>query len=385
MFDPYYKWLGIPPNEQPPNHYRLLGLQLFESNAEVIEAAANRQMAYVQQRASGKHAAVSQKLLNELSAARVCLLDPKKKAAYDDGLRRAMATHQPDAMSSETPSVQSEMGLDLGGFVSAVTPRRHLPPTRRRKPRWPLFAMLGMAILVLVVIGVVVATSNKDRELTPEAGGRKVITKSALTTPAENSIAKPKSKSEPKAGAKQEAEPVESDKKELPSEAEKSSSPAETPEKAEERLKRALADAKSPDDYRAVANENLKVFAEAVADNQIDLSKRLATMALIAARKADDDVLAADAAFCFVTGRRCVRVADVDPPESSKDEGVHIRKLSQARKLVQITSAGFNAGNCVKIAWGGQVLVDSEVLVESERRPQRGINVVAFFGGKSRK
>ena len=69
MFDPYYKWLGIPPNEQPPHHYRLLGLQLFERDVEVIEAAANRQMAYVQQRASGGRAAVSQRLLNELSAA----------------------------------------------------------------------------------------------------------------------------------------------------------------------------------------------------------------------------------------------------------------------------------------------------------------------------
>ena len=58
MFDPYYKWLGIPPNEQPPHHYRLLGLQLFERDVEVIEAAANRQMAYVQQRASGGRAAV---------------------------------------------------------------------------------------------------------------------------------------------------------------------------------------------------------------------------------------------------------------------------------------------------------------------------------------
>ena len=153
-----------------------------------------------------------------------------------------------------------------------------------------------------------------------KSGGGQVIAKSAPTTPAENSIAKPSPKPEPKVKAKQEAEPVESDEKEPPSEAEKSSSPAETPEKAEERLKGALADAKSPDDYRTVASETLKVFAEAVAGNQLDLSKRLATMALIAARKADDDVLAADAAFCFVTGRRCVRVADVDPPGSGINE-----------------------------------------------------------------
>ena len=100
MFDPYYKWLGIPPNEQPPNHYRLLGLQLFERDVEVIEAAANRQMTYVQQRASGGRAAVSQRLLNELSAARVCLLDPKKKAAYDADLKAK--TGVPPATEAKT-------------------------------------------------------------------------------------------------------------------------------------------------------------------------------------------------------------------------------------------------------------------------------------------
>ena len=52
-FDPYHKWLGIPPKEQPPNHYRLLGITLFEADREVIEAAANRQMSYLQELSSG--------------------------------------------------------------------------------------------------------------------------------------------------------------------------------------------------------------------------------------------------------------------------------------------------------------------------------------------
>ena len=34
MFDPYRKWLGIPPKDQPPNHYRLLGLELFETDPD---------------------------------------------------------------------------------------------------------------------------------------------------------------------------------------------------------------------------------------------------------------------------------------------------------------------------------------------------------------
>lgn len=87
MFDPYHKWLGIPPKDQPPTHYRLLGIEAFESDADVIDAAANRQMAYIQSCASGPHLAFSQKLLNEIAAARVCLLDAKKRAAYDGGLK----------------------------------------------------------------------------------------------------------------------------------------------------------------------------------------------------------------------------------------------------------------------------------------------------------
>ena len=53
IFDPYYIWLGIPSESQPPDHYRILGVTLFESNREVIEAAANRQMAYMQEISAG--------------------------------------------------------------------------------------------------------------------------------------------------------------------------------------------------------------------------------------------------------------------------------------------------------------------------------------------
>lgn len=41
-FDPYLKWLGIPPEHQPPNHYTLLGIPQFESDREVIQNAAYR-------------------------------------------------------------------------------------------------------------------------------------------------------------------------------------------------------------------------------------------------------------------------------------------------------------------------------------------------------
>jgi len=41
-FDPYHKWLGIPPEDQPPNLYRLLGIRRFENDPDVIEAAADQ-------------------------------------------------------------------------------------------------------------------------------------------------------------------------------------------------------------------------------------------------------------------------------------------------------------------------------------------------------
>ena len=89
-FNPYHVWLSIRPEEQPPNHYRLLGLQLFETNADVIDSAADRQMAHLRTFQSGKHGDLTQRLLNEVAAARICLLDPKKRAAYDQQLRAKM-------------------------------------------------------------------------------------------------------------------------------------------------------------------------------------------------------------------------------------------------------------------------------------------------------
>lgn len=85
-FDPYYKWLGIPPEEQPPHHYRLLGIRALEADADVIAHAADRQMAHVRTFQTGPHAEHSQRLLNEISAARLCLHVPETKAEYDSAL-----------------------------------------------------------------------------------------------------------------------------------------------------------------------------------------------------------------------------------------------------------------------------------------------------------
>lgn len=131
QFDGYYKWLGIPPKDQPPNHYRLLGVELFEDNAEVIETAAERQATYLHEVSSGPHVKESQKLLNEIAAARLCLLNPEKKAAYDVELKsKVTANVTVDALPGDHSGLDDLPWDNLeplmsNGSSSDTVPRAH--------------------------------------------------------------------------------------------------------------------------------------------------------------------------------------------------------------------------------------------------------------------
>ena len=121
-FDPYYKWLGIKPDEHPISHYRLLGIHEFEDDLDVIESAADRQMSHVQNYKLGKHSAESQKLLNELSEAQVCLLNQEKKAQYDQELRKERKSEKPEAVAPPPE-------------VKQPPQRKEAPPTRSEESR----------------------------------------------------------------------------------------------------------------------------------------------------------------------------------------------------------------------------------------------------------
>ena len=106
-FDPYLQWLGIEPHEMPVDHYRLLGVKRFESDPAAIAAAADQRMAFVRTYQTGPRAAYTQKLLNELAAARVCLLNPGAKASYDQVLEAVFFTTAapPPAIQVAVPPV----------------------------------------------------------------------------------------------------------------------------------------------------------------------------------------------------------------------------------------------------------------------------------------
>jgi len=97
-FDPYLKWLGIRESSRPINHYRLLGLDLFEDDADVIAMAADRQMSHIRTYQGGPNGDLSQQLLNELARARRCLLMPEKKQEYDKELRLSQSSALPPVL-----------------------------------------------------------------------------------------------------------------------------------------------------------------------------------------------------------------------------------------------------------------------------------------------
>ena len=142
-FDPYYSWLAIPPKDQPPTRYRLLGIELFENNFNVIESAADRQMAHLRTFQTGKQSALSQKLLNEVAAARLCLLNPAKKAAYDKQLRAGWRHRSRPAKRSKSKNCRrpwrflGRCGRSSRGESPGRVTRRSPRVPRPQRPRAP--------------------------------------------------------------------------------------------------------------------------------------------------------------------------------------------------------------------------------------------------------
>ena len=177
-FDPYHRWLGISPKDQPPHHYRLLGVDAFEHDLDVIENAADRQMTHLRAHQSGKHADDSQRILNEISAARVCLLDPAKKAEYDAELKKQLSEAKekpatlkkakplpPAALQAEPkPVVRPTPRPERAAGTKSAKPANSSKPTRpaRQKPAKPspkslttpiMLAVAGGLLVVLMFIG----------------------------------------------------------------------------------------------------------------------------------------------------------------------------------------------------------------------------------------
>lgn len=193
-FDPYYKWLGIRPKDQPPHHYRLLGIELFENDPDVIEQAADRQMAFLHTFKTGQHSALSQKLLNEVAAAKLCLLDAARRTDYDESLRARLAPANaaetaPSASAPARPPVQAPVRTTPTASpsipIAAARPVVQAPVARqlpmgvaarvderpRPNPKRLLMPSLAVVVAGLAAGGIVVllAQMAADTAGTPQA------------------------------------------------------------------------------------------------------------------------------------------------------------------------------------------------------------------------
>jgi hypothetical protein len=136
-FDPYHRWLGIRPEDQPADHYRLLGLSRHEDDVEVIRDAAERQIAHVRRYAVGDHAEDANRILNELGNAKACLIVGNTKRSYDASLKGTgvappHADYPADVHRIDRPSTRPTAPIPLGLIepdvrVSAAAPNEVRP------------------------------------------------------------------------------------------------------------------------------------------------------------------------------------------------------------------------------------------------------------------
>lgn len=189
-FDPYHRWLGIPPKDLPPNHYRLLALELFESDPEVIRDAAEQRIAHVRTYQLGPHSAFSQKILNELAAAKACLLDTETKAAYDNTLRAAFQKKLANKAGHEEPApagdplafLQSSSAPPADGTTASEAvqrkPAKAAPSTKRagRSEPHSWRVLVGSAIsgLLAVLLVYFLFPASREKEADQATPGTKL-------------------------------------------------------------------------------------------------------------------------------------------------------------------------------------------------------------------
>lgn len=168
-FAPYQAWLGIVSGGRPADHYQLLGLRPFESDPQTITATAEAQMSRVKPYLEGEHAEAAQRVIEEILAARNCLLRPESKARYDGQLlvrhhaerEKAGQGPQLDVTAGQSQSVAVIRGED--GEASSFSSRAR----RQSRPFWrSQFAQIavgGVAGILVAVPLIVLLHSRGDR------------------------------------------------------------------------------------------------------------------------------------------------------------------------------------------------------------------------------
>ncbi|MEZ6108319.1 MAG: hypothetical protein R3B96_20035 [Pirellulaceae bacterium] len=117
LADSYHRLLGIPPAEQPPSAWRLLGLNAGEKNEQVIRLAMEQRLAFLRTLQQGAVAEISRRLANEVSRAGITLLAGESPGPSAHGPTGTITATPPEAR----PPLPASMAPTAALAVSAAT------------------------------------------------------------------------------------------------------------------------------------------------------------------------------------------------------------------------------------------------------------------------
>ena len=143
-FDPYREWLDIPVAQQPPDHYRLLGVARFSTDENQMADAADRRMMRIGAFQSGEHADQARRILAEVAAAKLCLCNTNTRARYD-----AVLKADPQSASSPGAATATPTGTPAA-TASSPPAAAPMPPAVRRSHA---SAITGQWFMPLMIVG----------------------------------------------------------------------------------------------------------------------------------------------------------------------------------------------------------------------------------------
>jgi hypothetical protein len=150
-FDPYQQWLGISLDQRPADHYALLGLDRFEADPQKILHAFENRMLHLRSKQSGPRGNFAPQLLNEITQAKICLLDANSRKEYDQSL-----------LASESIAIES----------AEETPVRGNDPARKKITATKMITLILMGVIVGIVVTLQFRSHDphqQDEEFVPVA------------------------------------------------------------------------------------------------------------------------------------------------------------------------------------------------------------------------
>ncbi|HJN07714.1 MAG TPA: hypothetical protein QF564_03420 [Pirellulaceae bacterium] len=163
-FDPYSQWLGILVHDRPVDHYCLLGIARFTSDPATIAVAADRRMALLRSYQTGPRGRLTQQLLNEVAAAKLCLINAPSRMAYDAMLEGLASATEPPA-PAESPPQPAPSVINQSDLPEQQEPRATIAieiddegVAEVWNAKKSAGASVGLAVLALAVVAIVAGT-----------------------------------------------------------------------------------------------------------------------------------------------------------------------------------------------------------------------------------